>query len=108
MTETNGDAPRAVLYARVSTDEQVRGYSLRQQLAALRSWCEAEGYRVLEEVEDPGHSGAYLERPGLDRVRDLVESGNVSVVWRRTPTGSRASPCTGRSWTRRRSATAAA
>lgn len=76
----NGDTPRAVLYARVSTDEQVRGYSLRQQLAALRSWCEAEGYRIFEEVEDPGHSGAYLERPGLDRVRDLVESGNVSVV----------------------------
>lgn len=72
----------AVLYARVSGEEQVRGYSLRQQLAALRKWCETEGYEVLEEVEDPGHSGAYLERPGLDRVRDLVAEvpGRVAVV----------------------------
>jgi site-specific DNA recombinase len=71
----------AVLYARVSTEEQARsGYSLRQQLEALRAYAEREGYEVLEEIEDAGHSGAYLERPGLDRVRDLVESGAVSVV----------------------------
>ncbi len=72
----------AVLYARVSGEEQVRGYSLRQQLATLREWCAREGYEVLAEVEDPGHSGAYLERPGLDRVRDLVAevSGRVDVV----------------------------
>src|SRR5215211_5908765 len=35
---------------------------------------------VLEVVRDEGHSGAYLERPGLDRVRDLVEAGGVSLV----------------------------
>jgi site-specific DNA recombinase len=43
-------------------------------------WCEEEGYEVLEEVADPGHSGAYLERPGLDRLRDLVAAGGVSAV----------------------------
>jgi site-specific DNA recombinase len=31
-------------------------------------------------VRDEGHSGAYLERPGLDRVRDLVEEGGVALV----------------------------
>ena len=35
---------------------------------------------VLEEVSDPGQSGASLERPGMDRVRDLVSAGGVSVV----------------------------
>jgi site-specific DNA recombinase len=39
-----------------------------------------EGYEVLEEVQDPGQSGASLERPGMDRVRDLVAAGGVSVV----------------------------
>jgi DNA invertase Pin-like site-specific DNA recombinase len=49
----------AVLYARVSTDEQARmGYSLNQQIEALREWCAREGYEVLEEVTDPGQSGA--------------------------------------------------
>ena len=72
---------RAILYARVSTDEQVRsGYSLAQQLEALRAYAAREGLGVLEEVADPGHSGASLERPGMDRVRDLVAAGNVSVV----------------------------
>ena len=31
-------------------------------------------------VRDEGWSGAYLERPGLDRVRDHVEAGGVGVV----------------------------
>ncbi len=82
MPSTNGHGPkRAVLYARVSTDEQARtGYSLAQQLEALRDYASREGYEVLEEVADPGQSGASLERPGMDRVRDLVAAGGVSVV----------------------------
>jgi site-specific DNA recombinase len=84
MPNTNGSGhgPRtAVLYARVSTDEQARtGYSLAQQIEALREYCAREGYEALEEVSDPGQSGASLERPGMDRVRDLVAGGGVSVV----------------------------
>jgi site-specific DNA recombinase len=82
MPSTNGHGhKRAILYARVSTDEQARsGYSLAQQLEALRQYAEQEGYEVLEEVSDPGQSGASLERPGMDRVRDLVAAGGVSVV----------------------------
>jgi site-specific DNA recombinase len=82
MPTTNGHGPkRAILYARVSTDEQARsGYSLAQQLEALREYAAREGYEVLEEVSDPGQSGASLERPGMDRVRDLVAAGGVSVV----------------------------
>jgi site-specific DNA recombinase len=82
MPSTNGHGPkRAILYARVSTDEQARsGYSLAQQLEALREYAAREGYEVLEEVSDPGQSGASLERPGMDRVRDLVAAGGISVV----------------------------
>ncbi|HVF02011.1 MAG TPA: recombinase family protein, partial [Rubrobacteraceae bacterium] len=82
MPSTNGHGPkRAVLYARVSTDEQARsGYSLAQQMEALRAYAARERYEVVEEVADPGQSGANLERPGMDRVRDLVATGGVSVV----------------------------
>jgi predicted site-specific integrase-resolvase len=82
MPSTNGHGPRrAILYARVSTDEQARsGYSLAQQLEALREYATREGYEILEEIQDPGQSGASLERPGIDRVRDLVAAGSVSVV----------------------------
>jgi predicted site-specific integrase-resolvase len=80
MPSTNAHR-RAVLYARVSTDEQARsGYSLAQQLEAFREYAAREGYEVLEEVSDPGQSGASLERPGMDRVQDIVAAGGVSVV----------------------------
>src|ERR671932_37344 len=82
MPDINGYGPkRAILYARVSTDEQARsGYSLAQQLEALREYAVREGYEFIEEVTDPGQSGASLERPGMDRVRGLVAAGDVSVV----------------------------
>ena len=82
MSDVSGyGLKRAILYARVSTDEQARsGYSLAQQLEALREHAAHEGYEILEEVADPGQSGASLERPGMDRVRDLVAAGGVSIV----------------------------
>jgi len=82
MPSINSRGPKwAILYARVSTDEQARsGYSLAQQIEALRQYAANEGYEVLEEVSDPGQSGASLERPGMDRVRDLVAAGGVSMV----------------------------
>jgi site-specific DNA recombinase len=45
MPSTNGHGPkRAILYARVSTDEQARsGYSLAQQIEALREYAAREG-----------------------------------------------------------------
>ena len=82
MPSTNGQgAKRAILYARVSTDEQARtGYSLAQQLEALKGYAVREGYEILEEVMDPSQSGTSLERLGMDRVRDLVAAGGVFVV----------------------------
>lgn len=82
MPSTNGhDLKRTILYARVSTDEQARsGYSLAQQMEALREYAAREGYEVLEEVFDRGQSGMSLARPGMDKVRDLVAAGGVSFV----------------------------
>jgi site-specific DNA recombinase len=47
MHSTHGPGPkkRAILYARVSTEEQARsGYSLAQQLEALSEYAAREGY----------------------------------------------------------------
>jgi site-specific DNA recombinase len=82
MPATNGRGPkRAILYARVSTDEQATsGYSIPEQLRELRSYAAREGYRVVEEAVDDGHSGADPHRPGLRRVMELAESGAVDAV----------------------------
>jgi site-specific DNA recombinase len=65
MPSTNGHGPkRAILYARVSTDEQARsGYSLAQQTEALRAYAAREGYEVLEEVVTPDRAAQALRGP---------------------------------------------
>ena len=82
MPSTNGHGPkRAILYARVSTEEQGKsGYSIPDQLRELRAYATREGYRVVEETVDDGHSGADPHRPGLRRVMELAESGTIDVV----------------------------
>ena len=42
-------ANTAILYARVSTEEQTKGFSLRQQLSALKEHAARKGYEVLAE-----------------------------------------------------------
>src|ERR671911_940896 len=82
MQNTNGHGPRkAILYVRVSTDEQAKsGYSIPEQLRELRTYAAREGYRVVEEAVDDGHSGADPHRPGLRRVMELAEGGTIDVV----------------------------
>lgn len=82
MSRTNGrGTKRAVLYARVSTEEQAKvGYSILDQLRELRAYAAREGYMVVEEAVDDGHSGGDPHRPGLRRVMELAESGAIDVV----------------------------
>ena len=82
MVKANGHGPkRAILYARVSTEEQAKtGYSIPEQLRELRAYAARESYRVVEEVVDDGHSGADPHRPGLRRVMGLAEAGAMEVV----------------------------
>jgi site-specific DNA recombinase len=69
-----------VIYCRVSTDGQERdGTSLETQEAACRQYVAAQGGTVVA-VQKDTRSGATLERPGLDRVRALVEAGEAAVL----------------------------
>ena len=82
MPSTNGHGlKRAVLYARVSTDEQAKkGYSIFDQLGTLRAHAGGQGYEVIEECVDDGWSGADPDRPGIRRVMELAEVGAVEIV----------------------------
>jgi len=82
MPSTNGHGlKRAILYARVSTDEQARnGYSIPDQLKELRGHAIREGYQVVEEIEDDGYSGGDPYRPGLQSIMQLAETGEIDIV----------------------------
>jgi DNA invertase Pin-like site-specific DNA recombinase len=46
----------AVIYGRVSSQDQVLGYSLEAQLKACRQWAEKNGHKVNREYVEEGHS----------------------------------------------------
>ena len=72
----------AILYRRVSEAERGEGYSLAGQRDSLRAYAAQNGLSVPEghELEDDGWSGADLDRPGLDELRNLIAAGGVDVV----------------------------
>lgn len=73
------DKPRAVIYARFSTEMQ-NANSTRDQIAACRAFAETNGWQVLETFEDAGISGANRGRPGYQKMIEAVKSGLVDVV----------------------------
>ena len=70
---------RAALYARVSTERQADRGTIGSQLALLREHIAAAGDELVGEYVDDGHSGARLDRPGLDALRDAAEAGLVAT-----------------------------
>jgi site-specific DNA recombinase len=73
---------RTVVYVRVSTLRQAQAQTIEQQLDRLRAWFAAHGRELTGEdvFRDEGYSGATLNRPGLDRLRDAVRAGEVERV----------------------------
>lgn len=74
-----------VAYCRVSTEEQAaEGFSIDGQAEKLRAYAELHELGPVTVVEDPGRSGKDLNRPGLQRVLEMVEAGHVGhvLVWR--------------------------
>ena len=76
---------RAALYARVSTDLQEKEETIDSQVEDLRRRARDRGYDVVAEYLDDGYSGATLERPGLDRLRDALGCGEFDLVMFHSP-----------------------
>ncbi len=74
---------RAVLYSRVSTEEQVvSGLGLAAQRARTRTAAAARGWTVVAELADEGVSGKIppAERPGLAEAVYLLCNGEADVL----------------------------
>ena len=57
-----------VIYVRVSTEEQVDGYSLSAQERFCREFAEKRHWEVIGIYSDPGHSGKNDRRPGFQNM----------------------------------------
>jgi site-specific DNA recombinase len=74
---------RTAFYARVSTERQQQAQTIDQQVALLRAYVAERPDWVVEEqhiFRDDGHTGAKLQRPGLDALRDQAARAAFDVV----------------------------
>ena len=72
----------AVVYARVSTKEQVSNLSLATQEKQCRDYCSRNGYTVLEVFVDAGESAKTVDRPEFQKMLEFCRQhrGRVAAV----------------------------
>ncbi len=78
-----GNSKRAVGYFRVSSEEQVEGYSISAQERAYRQYCEAHGYTSIGEYRDEGKSARtdnIKRRPGFAQMLQDAQEGLFDVI----------------------------
>jgi site-specific DNA recombinase len=71
---------KIAIYARVSTKGQAKDGTINSQLDALRKYAADHQLIITQECIDNGVSGADLNRPGLDQLRDLALAGEIESV----------------------------
>jgi hypothetical protein len=82
-SDNNGHAPvRAVLYARVSTEEQREKQSIETQIDFARPWCERENISLVGIYRDEGISGTipFEDRPDGKRLLEDARQKKFNVV----------------------------
>ena len=72
---------KTIGYVRVSTDHQAEtGVSLEAQEAKIRAMATVRGIELGDVIVAGGESAKDLNRPGVQRLLSLVNSGKVDVV----------------------------
>ena len=74
---------RVGLYERVSSEEQVEGYSLDAQDRAGRLYCEAHGWEIAQVYRDEGRSARaddLAKRPAFREMLADAEAGRLDVI----------------------------
>ena len=71
---------KAGLYARVSTDIQLEGYSIDAQKEFLLNYAKAKEFTEFEYYIDGGYSGKDLERPAIQKLIRYVKEHKIDCV----------------------------
>ena len=73
---------KAAVYCRLSKDDDLQGESasISNQRDLLTSYCEGQGWEVVQVFQDDGFTGLNMDRPGLKRLLKAVEEKRVNLV----------------------------
>ena len=73
---------RIAIYVRVSTQRQAQSQTIEQQVERLQAYIRDQGWVLEAEqiYQDNGYSGAKLNRPGLDALRDHAALADFDLV----------------------------
>jgi site-specific DNA recombinase len=73
---------RVAIYARVSTLRQAQTQTIEQQLERLVGYVSRQGWDLPADniFRDDGRSGASLNRPGLDNLRDRIAAREIDCL----------------------------
>ena len=74
------ESMRAVVYARVSTDQQSEG-SIEEQMRRCKQYCELKGYTVVAEYTDVG-SGMNTDRPQYEMMMSNMHEWDICVAYK--------------------------
>ncbi len=74
----------AAIYARVSSHNQIFGYSLEEQIRLSRERCKVMGWKVSYIFKEDGISGSTLDRPKFQVMMGTARQGafDVLVFWK--------------------------
>lgn len=74
---------KAIIYARVSTEEQEKGYSLEAQIEECKKYCESKGWKVVKVYREV-KSAANIKRDELSKAIEMVKLGvaDILVAWK--------------------------
>jgi site-specific DNA recombinase len=74
---------RAIIYARVSTDDTGKdSRNIDGQIAECLDYCQQKGYQVIAQLkeDDKGASGAETDLPQLNFIRDMAHNGEFDIL----------------------------
>src|SRR5437868_15437063 len=71
------DMVGAVIYVRVSTEEQTENLSLPTQLKACEEYCERQGFHVIARFREEGESAKTVDRTELQNLLQFCRTNKL-------------------------------
>lgn len=71
---------KVAIYVRVSTDIQVDGYSIDEQIERLEKYCQARDWIIYDKYIDPGFSGSNINRPAMLKMITDIRDNKIDLV----------------------------